>query len=354
MRPFLLLKLVNIFFLFLMAFLLGGSKKNRPLEFVQVDCHIFDWSGKIYKKYPGWLCHFFEDGSYLIGKTKGKRLNYFSANGSMVWSKEVSFHHELELSQDKKKIFFLTDEIVSVNGIKTRYDVFNIIDRQGRELHRWSMGDHIVEISKILEGKNFKTPKYTFNHKLYGLVNENMHLNSFKEIPPNDLYPKLSYMKPGNFIAGINCLGFFLFFDPTLSHIEKVFHYQRPLDCNCHDVQVLPNGHILFFRNYDNFLNEGPSLVEIDPLTESIAWSLRLNTSDREKSKARGSVQKLPNGNLLFANLGQDSFMSVGEISPEGNISRALDQRALSKAGIDKPYRVRAYKELASFLKNAW
>lgn len=337
-----------------MPFFFSASKSSLPLDLVQVDCTIFDWSGKIHKKYTGWLCYFFEDGSYLVGKSQRSTLRYHSPNGTLIWSKTEDIHHELDLSADKKRIFFLSDEMQLINGVKTRFDVLKIIDRDGNELHKWSTFEHWPDILKILEEKNQKPFLFNFVSGKYGPLSEYIHANSFKEIPPNDLYPKLGYMKPGNLIVGMNCLGLFLFLDPTLSRIEKVYRYQNFLGCNTHDAQVLPSGHILFFRNYKEHSLDGPALVEINPLTETIAWQLSTDSADKELSDTRGSVQKLSNGNFLYADKGQANHMSVVEISNNGTIVHALDQRMLEEAQIDRPYRAKVHKDLKQFLKNSW
>jgi hypothetical protein len=60
---------------------------------------------------------------------------------------------------------------------------------------------------------------------------------------------------------------------------------------------VLPNGNVLVF---DNGPFRGYSrLVEVDPATKAIVWEWRASPPEAFFSRIRGSVQPLPNGNLL-------------------------------------------------------
>lgn len=348
------LKLINFLILILLFFPLKGSKSFTSLELIQVDCAVFDWSGKIYKKYPGWMCIFFDDGSYVSDIYLKGILKNVSATGSLIWRIQEEVHHELDLSLDKKMIYYLSDDVKIINGKRVRYDVFKIINRQGVELSRWSFYDHWGEIEKILEDeKKQKAFELNFSHPKYGPMTEFTHANSLKEIPENKLYPEVPYLKPGNLIAGINCLGFIMIFNPTLTRIEKVFHYQQHLGCNIHDTQVLSSGEILFFRNFDLKMGDGPSLVKINPLTGKTILNLATDSSDPMKSSSQGSVQELENGNLLYIDKGQANHMGVVEISKDGKIVRALDQRMLDRAQMDKPYRARSLK-LRKFLEKAW
>jgi len=67
-----------------------------------------------------------------------------------------------------------------------------------------------------------------------------------------------------------------------------------------HDVQVLPNGNLLFFRNF-SLEDEESSLVEHDPVKNRAVWEYRPSTASDFQAAKRGSVQQLPNGFRLFA-----------------------------------------------------
>lgn len=64
-----------------------------------------------------------------------------------------------------------------------------------------------------------------------------------------------------------------------------------------HDPHVLADGHVLLF---DNGPERGWSrLVEVDPVSGTIAWEYRDSPPERFFSRTRGACQRLPNGNTL-------------------------------------------------------
>ncbi len=65
-----------------------------------------------------------------------------------------------------------------------------------------------------------------------------------------------------------------------------------------HDPSVLPNGNLLVF---DNGRRRGYSrILEIDPRTGEIVWRFEASPPESFWSHVRGSVQALPNGNVLI------------------------------------------------------
>lgn len=348
------MNLINFLILILLFIPLRGSRSYSQVELIQVDCTIFDWSGKIYKKIPGWVCLFYDDGSIVSISYQQRKFRSYSPLGDLVWSKDLPLHHELEATKDRKKILSLSEEVKMIDGKKIRIDILKIYNRKGEELASWNLDTHWEEIKKILSDAKKAEPYLVFfDHKVYGRINEFTHINSIKEIPENDLYPQINYLKPGNLIVGMNCLGFFLFFDPNLTRIEGVYHYQNEISCNTHDAQVLPNGHILFFRNFTLNVGDGATLVEIDPALGNEVLSLETKALDPIKSSSRGSVFLLKNKNLIYIDWGQGNHMGVVEVSRNGEIANALDQRMLNAVELDKPYRVRA-GPFKTFLDNAW
>ena len=82
-----------------------------------------------------------------------------------------------------------------------------------------------------------------------------------------------------------------------------------------HDAQVLENGHILLF---DNGMSRGWSrAVELDPLTKKIVWEWKADPPESFFTMAKGSVQRLPNGNTLLAE--SDKGRAI-EITPDGDV----------------------------------
>lgn len=322
---------------------------------MQVDCLLLDFSGNLYKKWPGGLCLFQKDGTTIYASYNSKKLVKVRPNGIKEWESPVAVHHEMSLTRDQR-ILLLSESIRNFRGDNNaRFDVFKIFNQEGKELASWDTFEHFEEILELLKltGKDFP-PKLAVKSNPFGEFVEYTHANSFKEVPPNPLYPAVSYLKPGNYILGMNCLGLFLFLDHDLKKIEGVYHYQGSLSCNTHDAQVLNNGHILHLLNYESLPSNGMTLVEIDPVTGSRHWEYKNLLTDSLNSNYQGSVQLLPNGNMLYIDNGQIDNKAPAEISRSGLMINALDRNKIYEMTGFKPYRARISDDFKSHVENSW
>ncbi len=304
---------------------------------------------------PGGLCLFQKDGTTIYASYRAKRLVKVKSNGLKLWETSVGVHHEMSLTKDNR-ILLLSESIRDFRGDKNaRFDAFKIYNQKGEELASWDTFEHFEEILRILKdaGKEFP-PRIDVKSNPFGAFVEYTHANSFKEIPENDLYPQVSYLKPGNYILAMNCLGLFLFLDHELKTIVGVHHYQNFLSCNTHDAQVMKNGHILHLLNYDTRVGDGMTLVEIDPVSGNRVWEYKNTLSDKVNSNYQGSVQLLPNGNMLYIDNGQIDNKTPVEISRAGLVAHALERSTLYELIGFKPYRARISEDFQSHIKNSW
>lgn len=300
------------------------------------------------------MCLFNDDGTtFSINYNESQFLSY-SKDGQLNWSKNIRLHHELE--KRGEHILSLSEKNKSIENKNIRFDLLKIYDqRTGDEVASWDTEEHWDEILKILSDAKKVNPKlreFINEASTAGRGYEYTHLNSLKEIPPNDLYPAISYLKPGNLIVGMNCLGFFLFLDPSMSQIEGVYHYQQEMECNTHDAQVLASGRILFFRNYHLTPGDGPALIEIDPRLREEVWSFKTKNDNPMRSNSLGSVTKLSNGHYFYLDRGQADQLGPVEIRPDGEMVNALELKKIVDYQKANPYRARIL-DLKKYLENS-
>jgi hypothetical protein len=82
-----------------------------------------------------------------------------------------------------------------------------------------------------------------------------------------------------------------------------------------HHPSVLPNGNLLIF---DNGLRRGWSrVIELEPSTSRIVWSYRTDPPESFFTSIRGSLQALPNGNVLIT---ESAKGRVFEVTREGQV----------------------------------
>lgn len=315
---------------------LSKSSVQATYKHLQVGCNIFDFSGKIIRSYNGNLCIFQDDGS-RIQSIEGEDANigeirYYSLSNHVLWSHKDHPHHELQISNDKRKIFYLSSEFGILGNKRVRFDTLNLLNlKDGRLIGKWSFKTNFNNYKMILEHHNRPFRLFKYGKKLPYTDDELGHFNSLKEIPANKLYPKLKFLKPGNFILGANCLGLFIIFNHNLKKIEKVIDYNHQLDCNTHDAQVLPNGHFLHFNNFEAGSSNLPaksSLVEIDPVSNLVYWKWPdVKNPYVFSNYGMGSVQRIENGYTLFTDRGVPTSDSNKRIkSPEVNIINSFGE----------------------------
>ncbi|MBC7540257.1 MAG: hypothetical protein H7281_15640 [Bacteriovorax sp.] len=315
----------KISFFILSFLLLSGCRffdsQNEIVQTLQVDCKLYDQESNIIAQFPGFTCAFAPNGEWL--SLVESELTLYNKDNSPKYKFPFKAHHELKFSSDGKKIYFLTSDIKMFKGKKTRFDIINISDRNGRILSRWSTHDHLDELYQLFDLKKYDhwmPSKMQSAHFAADEQHEFSHLNAIYEIPQNLLEDTFPFMKHGNLIVTFNGLGSVVIFDPELKRIEHVFEKMIKTELyGFHDAQILPNGHLIFFKNFNEKAGElVTSIEEFDIKKEISVWSFVFNKPDFKHNDINGSVQVLENDNIL---LGENSFGGRAvEISRSGEI----------------------------------
>lgn len=282
-------------------FLLTGCFLSPVLKHhISVDCHILNSEGELLRKYQGRLCVFLEDGSYI--STTQKAMTRRDKFGRVLWSIDKFIHHELSLSPDKTKFFYITTDYLDYLGKLTRFDVLNISDLEGKIIKQYRLFDHKEEILKLSDVKFEKTAWHMPDEDNYpGAPYEFSHVNSIQEIPENKLGQTNTAFKQGNFIVSFNGLGLILILDHELKNILWSRKAVNKSMFSSHNVLVIPNGNILYFNNINgNPDDEYTSIDEINPLTNEIVWQFKLVGSNFKINKLWGGCQLMEDGNLLI------------------------------------------------------
>jgi hypothetical protein len=116
-----------------------------------------------------------------------------------------------------------------------------------------------------------------------------------------------------------------------------------------HDVQVLPNGHLLYFSN------NGPTdrsccsrLVEYDLEASKAVWEWQASPPERFNAPVMGGIQALEDGNILF----NDNTWGVArEISRAGKMNWEISNPLGQMNGRPAPFQHVKRYDLSSFLK---
>src|SRR3546814_7782682 len=85
-----------------------------------------------------------------------------------------------------------------------------------------------------------------------------------------------------------------------------------------HDPDVLANGNILLYDNLGGFEQSGRTrILEIDPDNGGVVWRYAGSLEQPFESEARGSQERLPNGNTLIT---ETAGGRIFEVTRDGRI----------------------------------
>lgn len=112
-----------------------------------------------------------------------------------------------------------------------------------------------------------------------------------------------------------------------------LWHWGRDEVLRQHDATVLASGNVLLFDN-GSPARPWSRIVEVDPRTDEITWQWRGTPQEDFYSDARGTVQALPNGNVLVGNSNNGEAF---ELTRDGDVvwrfrNPHTDQRGLPGA----------------------
>ncbi len=286
---------MRIVFLSILAlYSFSAPAKQNPETFLS-GCTVFNLQGEI-KSFPGVFCQFLDDGTFISG---GNGLRRIGKNHTVMWEQPGIYHHQVNLSPDKKRILALSSEINLRGKLRERDDVMIIHDIEtGKVLHRRLARD-ILTANKITPlHKKYPASAVAENGDL-----ETSHFNTIYEIPDNAQKSKISYLRPGNILINSIVLGIFILtpdLQKTLYH-KVISRAQRH---QIHDVQVLKSGEFIFFNNQVSDpaeKNNYSAINKFDPVTNKITYEFTPKPKGFFFSSSGGGVQEIDEDQLFFS-----------------------------------------------------
>ena len=293
--------ILNLFFFALSQPLMAYEWRALSL---QNGCAVTLNEGLV-KSYPGQICLFLDDGTFISTSEKG--LRRFNRDQTTMWELTGQFHHQVNLSPDKKRVLALSSEVVKRGNLVERDDLLLILDVEtGKTIHRRNARE-------IVKDGKFIPPRWG-NNRLLKAVNatlETSHFNSIYEVPKNKGETKASYLKAGNIIANSSGVGTVIL-SPDLR--ETLYFQPNPESYShqVHDVQVSSTGEFLLFNNlvYDPTLNYAYSSInKYDPVKNKTTFKYTAEAKALFFSAACGGVQELDDDTLFFSHIVNGGFL---------------------------------------------
>jgi hypothetical protein len=230
------------------------------------------------------------DGELVVPEI-GFGLRRYEFGGRPLGFLRMLVHHDVEQTPDGRLATLTHDFRIIPEAhptIKTGNDNITTLSKSGRVIEHASLWDLFARHplgAQLNKGEPRKN--------VYDLF----HANSVEWMHRTDLAAKDPLYALDNVLVSVRNQNVVVIV--SWNRQEIVWAWGRGHLSEQHDASVLPNGHILIF---DNGVGRNRSrLVEVDPLRSKVVWSYDGSPDKTFYTRRRGSAQRLPNGNTLFA-----------------------------------------------------
>lgn len=264
------------------------------------------------------------------------RVSEYDWEGNMVWSYNSDYvlHHDVQrlangntlllqkVPVPKEYLARIKDPVRRT--IELKADRITEIDSSGKVVWQWDSWEHI-DLNEC--GVRECPGKHTVDDKDGEFDIDDFqdwtHLNTISVLPENKWYEQGDKrFKPGNII--IMPRNFWTIYLVDHETGEIVWQYQGDYKGGLvggHEPSMIPEpypgaGNIIILDNGSQNKRESSSFIlEINPQTKKTEWIY--DVGQKFFTRARGSVQRLPNGNTLIS---EDRSGRVFEVTPEKEI----------------------------------
>ena len=253
------------------------------------------------------------NGDILALSPKANDLSRRTFDGRLLWRLPLDVHHDgIELPDGRMLV--LTRRFRAISGIDPeRRSVDNLltfVSADGELGETLSLYDLLEAEPRVLEvvrppGLDDLPPGYNIDP---------IHANTVFWLADPELERTNPLFRPGRVLVTLRYLDSVALFD--LDEKRCVWAWGKGELEGPHDASILSNGHILVLDN--GYEPRGWSrVVEMDPLTGAIVWQYKAPEPRRFHTSGRGTVQALPNGDVL---VGNSNSGEAFEVTRDGRI----------------------------------
>jgi len=222
---------------------------------------------------------------------QGQYLARLAWDGRLRWERRINAHHDAELAPNGL-ISVLTGEDRRIPEVDPDDDVST------DKLTLLSPDGDVVEEASLYEMLRAAPGFVVQPRPKKGEDNSDLlHTNAIDWMRSPELAAKSPLYAAGNVLVCMRHQDAIAMIDWKARKV--VWHWGQGELSGPHDAQVLPNGHILLFDN--GIARKWSRVIELDPIAERIVWEWKADDPKSFFTLARGSNQRLPNGNTLIA-----------------------------------------------------
>lgn len=243
-------------------------------------------------------------------------LARLSWDGDLRWKRDIGAHHDVRVLPSGNIVALtMEDRVVpQVHGrIPLRDQGITIVSPEGETIESYSFWDMFSKdrpLARRCTERFFDMyPKKSWT----GFI-DLFHANSVERMQRPDLEREHDLYSPTSFLVSMRAQDAIAVLDCLNGRVAWIWgpgELQGP-----HEARLLANGNVLLFDNGSRGRDHS-RILEVDPLEEEIVWRYTAPTPADFYSKTRGTVQELPNGNLLIGNSNRGEAF---EIDREGRV----------------------------------
>jgi len=239
-----------------------------------------------------------QGGDVLCLSPKSDVLIRLGFDGKLVWRLPMEVHHDgIELPDQRLLVLTRAFRIIpAIDPVRRSVDnLLTILGPDGGRREEHSLYDLLTNEPRVLEvtrppGLENLPPGYNIDP---------MHANTVFWVADPELQAKNPLFRPGRVLVTFRYLDSVALLD--LEERRCVWAWGKGQVEGPHDAKILPDGHVLLLDNgYDR--RGWSRVVEMDPLTGAVVWEYRAPRPEDFHTSGRGTVQGLPNGNVLVGN----------------------------------------------------
>lgn len=260
----------------------------------------------------GWeLVQPYLDDGFLV-LIEDRALFRIDSQCRVLWELRDRFHHDMAVTE-QGEIYALRNRVVAEPRLFPQRVLDNLLVRlsaTGETLSETSLLDLCLKhetIRRAIETERVK--EFTYGPDAWDLL----HTNTIAYFDEDVLVDGQVVFQQGQILVCMRHLDLIAVIDSSLDRI--VWHWGLGELDNPHHPSILSDGHLLVF---DNGTRRGYSRVlELDPVSGSIAGIIATDGSKPFFTATRGSAQRLPNGNTLIV---EGERGRTFELTPQGEM----------------------------------
>lgn len=302
--------------------------KFEPSEAPNGQIFLIDMNGAVVHRWPTRtslqsFCRLLPNGNLLYPTNDRSDLGSagireIDPEGNVVWFYPCRADHDFQVLDNGNLLIHAITERAWPGLAKgmTRHPYMIEVTREGDLVWEWRGEEHLEDLHRLLPTAGWD---HLMERALGQFAFDWAHNNTLQIIPPNSTYDHevavgiTPRFVPGDIVfsyRSVDVIGVI-----KRSTGEIVWAWGPGVIDGQHKPHMLPNGRILLFDN--GTLRGYSRVIEVDPLSETIAWEYTAEPKKSFFSPYISGAQRLANGNTLIC---EGSKARLFEVTPTGEV----------------------------------